>query len=92
MKKWVAVLAVGIFIVLIGCTKIQNSQDVPRISKDGLKATLGSPGMVLIDVRTESDWKESSEEITGALHMDPASVDAWAATLPRDKEIVLYCA
>ena len=92
MKRWVLFAALGILVAFIGCTKIQSAQDVPRISKDGLKAKLGSPGMVLIDVRTESDWKESSEEITGALHMDPASVDAWAATLPRDKEIVLYCA
>ena len=48
--------------------------------------------MVLIDVRTESDWKKSDEKITGAIRMDPAAVDIWAATLPKDKEIILYCA
>jgi rhodanese-related sulfurtransferase len=92
MKKWVSLVAVGIFIVLIGCTKIQSAQDVPRVSKDQLKANLGSPGLVLIDVRTESDWKKSNEKITGAVRMDPETVDAWAATLPKEKEIILYCA
>ena len=92
MKKWVSVAAVVFFIVLIGCTKIQSAQDVPRISKDELKAKLGSPVMVLIDVRTESDWGMSNEKITGAVRMDPETVDAWAATLPKDKEIILYCA
>lgn len=92
MKKWVLLAAIGIFIVLIGCKKIQSAQDIPRISKDELKAKLGSPNMVLIDVRTGSDWKESGEKITGAVRMDPETVDTWAATLPKDKEIILYCA
>ena len=92
MKKWVSLVAVGIFIVLIGCTKIQSAQDVPRISKDELKAKLGSDGIVLIDVRTESDWGMSNEKIAGAIRMDPETLDTWAATLPKDKEIILYCA
>jgi len=92
MKKWVPVVALGIFIVFIGCTKIQSAQDVPRISKEELKAQLGSAGIVLIDVRTESDWEMSDEKITGAARMDPETVDAWAVTLPKDKGIILYCA
>ena len=92
MKKWVSITAVVIFIVFIGCTKIQSAQDVPRISKDQLKAELGSPDVILIDVRTESDWKQSNEKIAGAVRMDPETVDTWAATLPKAKEIILYCA
>ena len=92
MKKWVLLAILGILVVFIGCTTIQRTQDVPRISKDELKAKLGSPGIVLIDVRTENDWKKSDEKITGAIRMDPETVDSWAATLPKDKEIILYCA
>jgi len=92
MKKWLLLAALGILAVFIGCTTIQRAQNVPRISKDELKAKLGSPGIVLIDVRTGSDWEKSDEKITGAVRMDPANVDAWAATLPKDKEIILYCA
>jgi len=92
MKKWVSVAAVGILIVLIGYTMTQCAQDALRISKDELKAKLGSSDVVLIDVRTGSDWEKSDEKIAGAVRMDPAAVDAWATTLPKDKEIILYCA
>ena len=92
MKKWFSVAAVVIIIVFIGYTTAQCAQDAPRISKDELKVKLGSPGVLLIDVRTESDWGMSNEKITGAVRMDPETVDAWAATLPKGKEIILYCA
>lgn len=92
MKKWGLLTALGIIAVLIGCTTTQSAQDVPRIAKDELKAKLGSSGMVLIDVRTDNDWAKSDVKITGAVRMDPAAVDVWAATLPKDKEIILYCA
>jgi hypothetical protein len=85
MKKWVLLAALGILIVFIGCTTVQRTQDVPRIPKDQLKAKLGSPDMVLIDVRTESDWQKSDEKITGAIRMDPETVDVWASTLPKTR-------
>ena len=92
MKKWASFAAVGILVVFIGCTTMQYTQDVPRIPKGELKAKLGSPDLVLIDVRSGDDWESSGEKISGAVRMDPATVDAWAATLPKDKEIILYCA
>ena len=92
MKKWVSLAALGIIVVCIGCSTIQHTQDVPRIPKNELKAKLGSADLLLIDVRTEADWEKSGEKISGAVRMDPATVDAWAATLPKDKEIILYCA
>ena len=92
MKNWWLLTALGMLLVFIACTTIQSAQNVPRITNDELKAKLGSPGMVLIDVRTESDWENSAEKIAGAIRMDPETVDTWAATLPKDKEIVLYCA
>ena len=91
MKKWISVAALGIFIALIGCPTAQCAQDAPRISKDELKAKLGSSDVVLIDVRTGSDWEKSNEKITGAVRMDPSTAETWSATLPKDKEIILYC-
>lgn len=91
MKKWLSLAAVGLLAVFIGCSTIQHAQEAPRISKDGLKAKLGSPDMMLIDVRTGRDWSGSDEKIKGAVRMDPGTVDTWAATLPKDKEIILYC-
>lgn len=94
MKKTVlaGALIIGLTILLIACTTTQSSGDTPRIGKDELKAKLGSAEIVLIDVRTGSDWDKSSEKISGAVRMDAEGVDTWAATLPKDKEIVLYCA
>jgi rhodanese-related sulfurtransferase len=92
MHKGGLLTTLAILVVFIGCTTIQRAQDVPRISKDELKAKLESPDMMLIDVRADSDWKKSDEKIKGAIRMDPGTVDSWAATLPKDKEIILYCA
>lgn len=81
-----------VLVTLMACTTTRISKDVPRVSKDELKAALGSPRLILIDVRSENDWKISNEKITGAVRMDPKAVDTWAGTLPKDKDIVLYCA
>lgn len=92
MKRALSLVILGGLVVLIACTNMWGANAVPRISKDELKAKLGSPDMVLLDVRAKNDWDSSDEKITGAVRMDPQTVDAWAGTLPKDKEIVLYCA
>jgi rhodanese-related sulfurtransferase len=92
MKKVVLLSILGVFFVFAGCTHIQSAKAAPRITKDELKAKLGSPELVLLDVRSHSDWAKGAEKITGAVRMDPDIVDTWAGTLPKDKEVVLYCA
>jgi hypothetical protein len=67
-------------------------KDVPRVSKDTLKSWLGDPNLLLIDVRLGGDWQGSDKKIKGARREDPQKVKDWAATLPKDKKIVLYCA
>ncbi|HAM51052.1 MAG TPA: hypothetical protein DCP92_10325 [Nitrospiraceae bacterium] len=89
--KGTSLLAI-LLVVFIGCTNMQGAKDVPRITKEELKAKLGSPDLVLLDVRAKNDWEKSDEKITGAVRMNPETVDTWAGTLPKDKEIVLYCA
>jgi len=92
MKRVLSLAILGVFVVLIACTNMQGANDVPRISKDEMKSKLGSPDVVLLDVRAKHDWERSDEKITGAIRMDPQTVDNWADTLPKDKEIILYCA
>ena len=92
MKRALSLAILGGLVVLIACTGLRGANNVPRISKEELKTKLGSPNVVLLDVRAENDWEGSDEKITGAIRMDPQAVDAWAGTLPKDKEIVLYCA
>jgi len=45
----------------------------------------------LIDVRRAADRDASREQIPGATWHDPEKLADWSASLPRDKEIVLYC-
>lgn len=93
MKRICVSALLGVLIMVVGCTYAQNNtKEVPRIQKDEIKAKLGSPALVLLDVRRQKDWEASDEKIVGAMRMDPETVDTWAATLPKDKEIVLYCA
>jgi len=92
MKRVSFLAILGSLVVFIACSNLQGDNDVPRISKDELKAKLGSSDVVLLDVRAKADWEKSDKKITGAVRKDPQTVDAWAGTLPKDKEIVLYCA
>jgi rhodanese-related sulfurtransferase len=65
--------------------------DVPRMQVDELKARLGDPALVVIDVRQTGDWNAGSNKIKGAIREDFRSVSDWASNYPEDKTIVLYC-
>lgn len=45
----------------------------------------------LIDVRRAADRDASTELIPGAAWHDPEKLADWVTSLPKDKEIVLYC-
>jgi Fe-Mn family superoxide dismutase len=48
-------------------------------------------GAQLLDVRRAGVYENASQMIPGAAWCDPAAVADWAAGLPADKEIVVYC-
>lgn len=63
-----------------------------RITVDELKAKLAKKEpVVIIDIRG-SDYDASPTKIKGAIRIAPAELDARLKDLPRDKEIVTYCA
>ncbi len=68
------------------------ADEAPRLDKDTLKAWLSDPQVLVLDVRQPQDWQASAKKIKGAVREDPNDVKSWAAALPRDKKIVLYCA
>jgi len=68
------------------------AEDVPRITKEDLKGKLGDPNVLIIDVRTGSDWKASDVKIKGAIREEAKNVSEWAPKLDKNKTIVLYCA
>jgi rhodanese-related sulfurtransferase len=42
-------------------------------------------------VRTARSWDKSTQKIKCSKRVDPDNISSWAGTLPKDKEIVLYC-
>jgi hypothetical protein len=66
--------------------------EVPRITKEKLLSLIGSPDLVILDVREASHWKESKWKIKGAIRENPEDdVITWADKIPKDKTLVLYC-
>ncbi len=81
-------LTIGLF------TTHAFSADVPMMTKDELKAMLGNPGLLILDVRLGRDFMFSDLKIKGAdrpsnmSHVTPSQFP----TDIRDKTIVFYCA
>ena len=92
MKKRLLIITLVIFSVVGILTIFAKSADVPRMTKDELKAILGNPDLVIIDVRAKKDWTDGDSKIKGAIREDPESVKSWAEKYSKDKTIVLYCA
>lgn len=65
------------------------SDEVPRMKIEELKSLLGSPDVVVLDVRYGGD--KAPKRILGSLFENPDEVDAWSDKYPRGKKIVLYC-
>jgi len=57
-----------------------------------LKAQLGSHDVVILDVRAGRDWSTSEFKIPGAIRANGEDFEQWSTNLPKDKNIVLYCA
>ena len=77
---------------LAGAASVWAADDVPRISINDLKALLGDPQVVIIDVRQARDWQSSEYKIQGAIRQEPSEFDTWADEYPKNKTLVLYCA
>ena len=89
--------AIGFFFAVLaaiaawfGVTSVQ-SVEVPRISVEKAKELLGSPDVIIIDVRTAKTWWRSSKKILTAVREEPGAVEKWASTYPKDKTLILYC-
>jgi hypothetical protein len=92
MKKRLLIGTLMILFMVGGYTPWAKSADVPRMTKEELRANLGNPNFIIIDVRLGPDWEDSDLKIKGAVRQDPKVFDAWANKYPKDKTLVLYCA
>jgi rhodanese-related sulfurtransferase len=69
-----------------------SAADPLRTTKEELKRRLGDPEIVIVDVRTGSDWKGSDRKIAGAVRVEPNNVGGWENRYSKDRPIILYCA
>ena len=87
-----AMVALLLSLSAIGVTAQEDpGEDVPKMTKEKLKARLGNSDVIILDVRVEDQWKTSNQKIPGALHENPAQdATAWLHKYSKDKTIVLY--
>ncbi len=95
LKRICIILLTICFVSVSGVAFIPTSgkaQDVPRISVEELNRSLENDKLLIIDARSGSDWIGSSLKIKGAIRGKAGKEKIWAKALPKDSEIVIYCA
>jgi hypothetical protein len=92
-RRFTALLAatIGLLTILV-VHGLGTAADIPRMTKDELKAKLANPDIIIVDVRAPSDWERSELKIKGAVREDPANAPAWLGKYQKDKTYVFYCA
>jgi membrane protein DedA with SNARE-associated domain/rhodanese-related sulfurtransferase len=98
LGEWLLVIVVGAFGGYIGWKyynrrQFLNKLKIARITPEELKEKIDNGEDVLIvDLRHELDFDANPETIPGALHVDAAELEEASEVIPRDREIVLFCA
>ncbi len=66
---------------------------ISRITPEELKEKMDAgEDVIVVDLRHALDFDAHPETIPGALHIDAADLEEASAVIPRDREIVLFCA
>lgn len=94
MKKRKAIQVFLLMSMLLSLIVSQTiyAQDVPRMTKEELKAMIDNPELVIVDVRSGRDWISSESKIKNAIREEPGKADSWADKYDKSKTFVLYCA
>ena len=107
LKGWIVILAAALVVsetvtsayqrVELAGTKPQNKQEQPGhvefITPEELKAKIAkNEPVTIVDLRGPSVYAQSDQTIRGSVHMKVRRVVSRLRDVPRDKEIVTYCA
>lgn len=87
-----AILTLFLVLFLLGAEETPKEHEAPKMTKEQLKPLLGSPDLVILDLRLDEQWRFSNRKIPGAVHENPTVPDTWIDKYPKDKKLVLYCA
>ncbi len=98
LGEWLLVLLLAGFAGYI-LWKFYNRQKflrklkIARISPEELKEKIDAgENILVVDLRHALDFDANPETIPGALHVDAAELEEASEVIPRDREIVLFCA
>jgi len=91
-SKRKTIVAVLLSLTVVGCLQeVSMEQKVPRLTVEELKAMLGQPDLVVLDVRIKDEWEMSETKIKGAVRENPeGAIRSWAENYPRNKTLVFY--
>ena len=98
LGEWLLVLVLAAFAGYIGWKfynrrRFLHGLKIARITPEELKEKIDSgEDVVIVDLRHALDFEAQPETIPGALHMDAAELEEAHNVIPRDREIVLFCA
>jgi len=66
---------------------------MPRtITPNDLKPLVEKKSVIVVDVRRKNDLETDPVKLPGAEWKNPELMAEWGMTLPKDKEVVIYCA
>ena len=93
----IAIYAVGLVVLIFGFYRMRRMRqrrqlEAHSIEAEALHALLEAKTEVLVfDVRQPLDLLAHSEIIPGATRIPPKEITEHAASLPKDKDAVVYC-
>ncbi|HVA94893.1 MAG TPA: VTT domain-containing protein [Candidatus Dormibacteraeota bacterium] len=98
LGEWLLVLLLAAFAGYV-LWKFKNRRrflrglKIARITPEELKGKMDAgEDVIIVDLRHTLDFDAQPETIPGALHMDAAEFEEAYEVIPRDREIVLFCA
>jgi len=89
-NKLYVTIATVVLVLVVSFTA--SAATVSLMSTDELNGRLGEADLVILDVRAEGHWGQSSHKIPGSERVDYRNVAQWANNYASEKPIVLYCA
>jgi membrane protein DedA with SNARE-associated domain len=88
----IALLAAYILYKFTARQKFLRDLRIARISVDDLKKRIDDgEDLTIFDLRHSLDFEADPETIPGAFRMDSSELQEKGDTLPRDREVILYC-
>jgi len=93
MSRTLTIYTVLFLLAALGCAQVSlQPGGIQRISAERLRDMLGRSDVIVVDVRSPSDWNGSRSKISGAVWENPYHLSAEINRFPRQKTLVFYCA